>query len=46
MNALEAKKFGLVDAVLGDTNDLVVITKEGLITFAEQPDQTAATNGA
>jgi ATP-dependent Clp protease, protease subunit len=46
MNALEAKKFGLVDAVLGETNDLVVITKEGLITFAEQPDQAAATNGA
>jgi ATP-dependent Clp protease protease subunit len=43
MNALEAKSFGLVDAVLGDTNDLVVITREGQIKFAEPP---AATNGA
>jgi hypothetical protein len=44
MNALEAKKFGLVDAVLGDTNDVVVITKEGQIKFAEQAEP--ATNGA
>jgi ATP-dependent Clp protease protease subunit len=43
MNAVEAKNFGLVDAVLGETNDLVVITKEGQIKFAEQ---SAATNGA
>ncbi len=43
MNALEAKNFGLVDSVLGETNDLVVITKEGVIKFADQP---AITNGA
>ena len=36
MNALEAKEFGLVDDVLGDTSDMVVITKEGQITFADQ----------
>ena len=46
MNALEAKNFGLVDAVLGDTNDLVVITKEGQIKFAEPAGAAPATNGA
>ena len=33
MNAVEAKNFGLIDEVLGDTSDLVVISKEGQITI-------------
>jgi ATP-dependent Clp protease protease subunit len=44
MNALEAKNFGLVDQVLGNSDDVVVITKEGQITFANQVP--ALTNGA
>jgi ATP-dependent Clp protease protease subunit len=43
MNALEAKAFGLVDSVLGDTKDLVVISREGQITFAN--DVQKAANG-
>lgn len=44
MNAIEAKKFGLVDHVLGNTDDIVVVTKEGRIAFAhELPEYT---NGA
>lgn len=44
MNALEAKNFGLVDQVLGNSDDVVVITKEGQITFANQAP--TLTNGA
>jgi len=44
MNALEAKNFGLVDQVLGNSDDVVVITKEGQITFANQTPALA--NGA
>jgi ATP-dependent Clp protease protease subunit len=37
MNALEAKEYGLVDEVLGDTSDLVVVTREGQIKFLNEP---------
>ena len=43
MNAVEAKHYGLIDEVLGDTSDLVSITREGLIVMA---DQALLTNGA
>ncbi len=43
MNALEAKKFGLVDSVLGNTEDLVVIGRDGQITFAL--DDSPGSNG-
>ena len=36
MNALEAKTFGLVDQVLGNSDDVVVISKEGQIKFASE----------
>lgn len=36
MNALEAKMFGLVDQVLGNSDDVVVISKEGQIKFASE----------
>jgi len=44
MNAIEAKNFGLVDQVLGNPDDVVVITKEGQITFATQASEL--TNGS
>ena len=44
MNALEAKTFGLVDQVLGNADDVVVITKDGQITFANPAP--ALTNGS
>ncbi|BAL98733.1 MULTISPECIES: ClpP family protease [Caldilinea] len=44
MNAIEAKKFGLVDHVLGSTDDIVVVTKEGRIAFAHELPEF--TNGA
>jgi ATP-dependent Clp protease protease subunit len=44
MNAPEAKTFGLVDQVLGNSDDVVVITKEGQITFANPAP--ALTNGS
>ncbi|MBE2238864.1 MAG: ATP-dependent Clp protease proteolytic subunit [Caldilineaceae bacterium] len=44
MNAIEAKNFGLVDQVLGNPDDVVVITKEGQITFAAQVPEL--TNGS
>ncbi len=44
MNAIEAKKFGLVDHVLGNTDDIVVVTKEGKIAFAHELPEL--TNGA
>jgi ATP-dependent Clp protease protease subunit len=34
MNAVEAKQFGLVDDVLGDTGDVIVIDKSGEIRLA------------
>jgi ATP-dependent Clp protease protease subunit len=34
MNAIEAKSFGIVDDVLGDTSDVIVIDKAGQITLA------------
>jgi len=44
MNALEAKNFGLVDQVLGNFDDVVVITKEGQIKFAGELE--TSTNGS
>jgi len=44
MNAIEARKFGLVDHVLGSTDDIVVVTKEGRIAFAHELPEF--TNGA
>jgi len=44
MNAIEAKNFGLVDQVLGNPDDVVVIMKEGQITFATQASEL--TNGS
>lgn len=44
MNAIEARKFGLVDHVLGNTDDIVVVTKEGRIAFAHELPEF--TNGA
>jgi hypothetical protein len=43
MNAVEAKHYGLIDEVLGDTSDLVSITREGQIVMA---NQALLTNGA
>lgn len=43
MNAIEAKNYGLVDQVLGNTDDVVIINKEGQISFA---GEAAATNGS
>jgi len=37
MNALDAKKYGLIDDVLGDVNDVVVLN-EGEITFASESE--------
>lgn len=34
MNAVEAKQYGLVDDVLGDTSDVIVINKKGEIGLA------------
>ena len=34
MNAIEAKSYGLVDQVLGNTDDVVVINKDGQISIA------------
>lgn len=34
MNAVEAKSFGIVDDVLGDTSDIIVIDKTGQINLA------------
>jgi ATP-dependent Clp protease protease subunit len=34
MNAIEAKDYGLLDEVVGDTSDVVVISKSGEITLA------------
>ena len=33
MNAVEARNYGLIDEVLGDTSDIVVISKEGQISI-------------
>jgi len=38
MNALDAKKYGLIDDVLGDVNDVVVLN-EGEITFASESEE-------
>jgi len=36
MNAVEAKNYGLVDEILGDTSNLVVLGKNGEISFGGQ----------
>lgn len=41
MNALDAKSYGLVDNVLGDSDDIVVISKSGEIQFASEPNAPA-----
>jgi ATP-dependent Clp protease protease subunit len=43
MNALDAKNFGLIDDVLGDTSHIVIMTREGEIKFAS--DMLEAKNG-
>jgi ATP-dependent Clp protease protease subunit len=43
MNALDAKNFGLIDDVLGDTSHVVIMTREGEIKFAS--DMLEAKNG-
>ena len=45
MNAVEARNYGLIDEVLGDTSDIVVISKEGQISIGVDTKQLA-TNGA
>jgi ATP-dependent Clp protease protease subunit len=47
MNAVEAKQFGLVDDVLGDTGDVIVIDKSGEIRLANGGQlEDKSTNGA
>lgn len=49
MNALDAKKFGLVDDVLGNTSDIVLLSNTGEIQFADGHKLIAdasAANGA
>ena len=43
MNALDAKQYGLIDDVLGDTSHIVIMTREGEIKFAS--DMLEAKNG-
>jgi ATP-dependent Clp protease protease subunit len=45
MNAVEARNYGLIDEVLGDTSDIVVISKEGQISIGVDTKQLT-TNGA
>lgn len=44
MNAIEAKSFGLIDEVLGDVNDIVVLSDAGLQVTLLNPVQTQALN--
>ncbi|MCB0049106.1 MAG: ATP-dependent Clp protease proteolytic subunit, partial [Caldilineaceae bacterium] len=45
MNAIEAKSYGLVDQVLGNTDDVVVINKDGQMSIAgETPALTGNGN--
>jgi ATP-dependent Clp protease, protease subunit len=47
MNAVEAKQFGLVDDVLGDTGDVIVIDKRGEISLVGGGQlEEKSTNGA
>lgn len=41
MNALDAKSYGLVDNVLGDSDDIVAVSKHGEIQFASEPNAPA-----
>lgn len=41
MNALDAKSYGLVDSVLGSSDDIVVMSKNGEIQFASEPNAPA-----
>ena len=44
MNAIEAKSFGLIDEVLGDVNDIVVLSDAGLQVNLLNQVQTQALN--
>jgi ATP-dependent Clp protease protease subunit len=47
MNALDAKNYGLVDEVLGDTSHIVIMTRDGELKFGgDSPAiETTAPNG-
>jgi ATP-dependent Clp protease protease subunit len=47
MNAIDARNYGLVDEVLGDTNHIVIMTREGELKFANEAPaiETKAANG-
>ncbi|OUC07692.1 Clp protease ClpP, partial [Litorilinea aerophila] len=45
MNALDAKEYGLVDEILGDTSD-VVIVRDGQIIVPEPEEAAQSKNGA
>ncbi len=38
MNAIDAKNYGIVDDVLGNTKNIVLMTREGLIQFPDGTD--------
>ena len=52
MNAVEAKDYGLVDEILGDTSNIVVMGKHGEISFGghaaieDKTPEVASTNGS
>lgn len=46
MNALDARSFGLVDEVLGGTDNIVIMTREGEIKFANELAAPALPNGS
>ncbi len=45
MNVVEAKGYGLIDEILGDTSDVVVISKGGDISFANDTKHLDSKNG-
>lgn len=45
MNALDARAYGLVDDVLGGTDTIVIMTREGEIKFANEVAPPALPNG-